>query len=180
MVLFDNINRKTLIVVSLCFLAGTLLGVYVGYTYNPVSRGENTSVLVRKTIQSPVVTSTTTLETSPKTTPADPDVIVQSSYVAMVNGEKIEAPLKAVSKDDATATIKTTVDLTPLVKQMTPKWEVGVGVSYRDDNDDSDKKVLPCVSVQRNYKHDKAVEMMFDVDTHGNVKGGSVLHKWLF
>ena len=179
MILLDNINRKTLLMVSFCFLVGTLLGVYVGYTYNPVSRGENTSVLAQKTTQSPVVTSTTTLETSPKTTPADPDVIIQSSYVAVVNGEKIEAPLKAISKDDTTATIKTTVDLTPLVSKMTPRWEAGVGLSYYDDGD-TNKKVKPCASLQRNYKNDKAVEMIIHMDTHGNVKGGSVLHKWLF
>lgn len=177
--LIKNIDKRTLILVSLCSLVSIMLGVCIGYKYNPVRRTESTPVHTQNTTSPSTVTLTTSLSTSPKTSKADPDVIVDNSYVAVVNGEKIEAPVQT-TKDDTTATIKTTVDLTPLVKQMTPKWEVGIGVSYRDDADDNDKKVLPCVSVQRNYKHDKAVEMLLDVDLHGNVKGGSVLHKWLF
>lgn len=177
--LIKNIDRRTLILVSLCSLVSIMLGLCIGYKYNPVRRTESTSVHTQNTTSSSPVTTATTLSTAPKTSKTDPDVVVENSYVAVVNGEKVEAPVKT-TKDDTTATIKTTIDFTPLVKQMTPKWEVGIGVSYRDDVGASDKKVLPCVSVQRNYKHDKAVEMILDVDTHGNVKGGSVLHKWLF
>ncbi|MDO4921406.1 MAG: hypothetical protein Q4E64_06245 [Phascolarctobacterium sp.] len=174
-----SIDKKTLVLVSCCSLVGLLIGGFIGYSYAPLSRTGDTYVHNQKT-SSPLQANTeTVLSVTPKTSESDPDVVVENSYVAVVNGEKIAAPVET-SKDDTTATIKTTVDLTPLVKQMTPKWEVGIGVSYNRDTDISDKKILPCVSVQRNYKHDKAVEVIINADTHGNVKGGSVLHKWLF
>ena len=62
-------------------------------------------------------------------------------------------------KDDQQAVVKSVIDVTPLVKQMTPKWEAGVGVDV-----DNNYKVSPCVSLQRNYKQDKAVEMVITIN----------------
>lgn len=108
-----------------------------------------------------------------KTTKSDPDLVVSNRYVAKIDGKYVEAPVQT-TKDTSTAVVSTTIDVTPLVKQMTPKWEAGVGVGCVG------KEILPCVSLQRNYKQDKAVETVIQMDTQGHFKGASVIHKWRF
>ena len=74
------------------------------------------------------MTSSTTLDVSPKQEPSAPDLVVDHSYVAVVNGEKLEVPLKTTDK--TTSKVTTVVDMTPIVSKLTPKWEAGIGVSY--------------------------------------------------
>ena len=165
-------------------LAGILLvGVLIiGLYFTSVRRGENTNVHQQETpkitTSKPTVTTQSTLNVTRKTTESEPDLIVSNKYVAKIDGKFVEAPMKDVSykdKNNTTTTVSTTIDVTPLIKQMTPKWEAGVGVGCTDKGD-----VLPCMTLQRNYKHDKAVEAVIQIDTDGNFKGASLVHKWRF
>ena len=175
-----NINKTTIRYI----LAGILLGVLItGLYFTSVRRGENTNVHQPETSKTTTsklpVTTQSTLSVTKKTTESEPDLIVSNKYVAKIDGKLVEAPIKNVSykdnnSDGITATVSTTIDVTPLVKQMTPKWEAGVGVGYVDND------VLPCMTLQRNYKHDKAVEAVIQIDTSGNFKGASLVHKWRF
>lgn len=173
-----DINKTTIRYI----LAGVLVIVLIiGLYFTSVRRGENTNVhqpeTPKITTSKPVVTTQSTLSVTKKTTESEPDLIVSNKYIAKIDGKLVEAPMKNVSykdKNNTTATVSTTIDVTPLVKQMTPKWEAGVGIGYVD------KDVLPCMTLQRNYKHDKAVEAVIQIDTDGNFKGASVIHKWRF
>lgn len=172
-----SINKTTIRYI----LAGILFGVLIiGLYFTSVRRGGNTNVHqpeTPKTTSKLPVTTQSTLSVTKKITENEPDLIVSNKYVAKIDGKLVEAPMKNVSykdKNSTTATVSTTIDVTPLVKQMTPKWEAGVGVGYVD------KDVLPCMTLQRNYKHDKAVEAVIQIDTSGNFKGASLVHKWRF
>lgn len=158
-------------------LVSFLLGVLITGIFFSVRRGENTNVHQQET---PKITGNTTqpttkstLSVTQKSTKSEPDLIVSNKYVAKIDGKLVEAPMK-IQKDDSTAVVSTTIDITPIVNKMTPRWEAGVGVGYVDND------VLPCMTLQRNYKHDKAVEAVIQIDTNGNFKGASVVHKWRF
>ena len=173
-----SINKTTIRYI----IAGILLIVLIiGLYFTSVRRGENTNVhqpeTPKITASKLPVTTQSTLSVTKKTTESEPDLIVSNKYVAKIDGKLVEAPMKNVSykdKNSTTTTVSTTIDVTPLVKQMTPKWEAGVGVGYVDND------VLPCMTLQRNYKHDKAVEAVIQIDTSGNFKGASLIHKWRF
>lgn len=172
-----SINKTTIRYI----LAGILLVVLIiGLYFTSVGRGGNTNVHqpeTPKTTSKLPVTTQSTLSVTKKITENEPDLIVSNKYVAKIDGKLVEAPMKNVSykdKNSTTTTVSTTIDVTPLVKQMTPKWEAGIGVGYVD------KDVLPCMTLQRNYKHDKAVEAVIQIDTSGNFKGASLVHKWRF
>ena len=173
-----SINKTTIRYI----LAGILLGVLIiGLYFTSVRRSENTNVhqpeTPKITTSKHTVTTQSTLSVTKKTTESEPDLIVSNKYVAKIDGKLVEAPMKNVSykdKNNTTTTVSTTIDVTPLIKQMTPKWEAGVGVGYVDND------VLPCMTLQRNYKHDKAVEAVIQIDTDGNLKGASLVHKWRF
>ena len=172
-----SINKTTIRYI----LAGVLVIVLIiGLYFTSVRRGGNTNVhhseTPKTTSQLPVTTQST-LSVTKKTTESEPYLIVSNKYVAKIDGKIVEAPIKDVSykdKNSTTTTVSTTIDVTPLVKQMTPKWEAGVGIGYVDND------VLPCMTLQRNYKHDKAVEAVIQIDTSGNLKGASLVHKWRF
>lgn len=173
-----SINKTTIRYI----LTGILLVVLIiGLYFTSVRRGGNTNVHQPETPKTTTsqlpVTTQSTLSVTKKVTESDPDLIVSNKYVAKIDGKLVEAPIKNVSykdKNNTTATVSTTIDVTPLVKQMTPKWEAGVGVGYINND------VLPCMTLQRNYKHDKAVEAVIQIDTSGNFKGASLVHKWRF
>ena len=182
-----SINKTTIRYI----LAGILLvGVLIiGLYFTSVRRGENTNVhqpeTPKITTSKPTVTTKSTLSVTRKTTESEPDLIVSNKYVAKIDGKLVEAQMKPdVSYKDknntTTTTVSTTIDVTPLIKQMTPKWEVGVGVGYVKGSRASSNDVLPCMTLQRNYKHDKAIEAVIQIDTDGNFKGASLVHKWRF
>ena len=172
-----SINKTTIRYI----LAGVLVIVLIiGLYFTSVRRGGNTNVhhseTPKTTSQLPVTTQST-LSVTKKTTESEPYLIVSNKYVAKIDGKIVEAPIKDVSykdKNSTTTTVSTTIDVTPLVKQMTPKWEAGVGIGYVDND------VLPCMTLQRNYTHDKAVKAIIQIDTSGNLKGASLVHKWRF
>lgn len=175
-----SINKTTIryILAGILLVVGVLI---IGLYFTSVRRGENTNVhqpeTPKITTSKLPVTTQSTLSVTKKTTESEPDLIVSNKYVAKIDGKLVEAPMKNVSykdKNNTTTTVSTTIDVTPLVKQMTPKWEAGVGVGYVNND------VLPCMTLQRNYKHDKAVEAVIQIDTSGNFKGASLIHKWRF
>lgn len=175
-----SINKTTIryILAGILLVVGVLI---IGLYFTSVRRGENTNVhqpeTPKITTSKLPVTTQSTLSVTKKTTESEPDLIVSNKYVAKIDGKLVEAPMKDVSykdKNSTTTTVSTTIDVTPLVKQMTPKWEAGVGIGYVD------RDVLPCMTLQRNYKHDKAVEAVIQIDTSGNFKGASLIHKWRF
>lgn len=155
-------------------LIGVILGCVIlyllDYTSTTVRREEDTEVHSQETSK---ITSKSTLKVTQKETESSPDLVFKNRYTANIDGEIVEAPL-VTSKDNTTATVTHTIDVTPLVKQMTPKWEAGVGVGVHDND------VYIPVSLQRNYKQDKAVEVEVHLDTNGDFKGAEVTHKWLF
>lgn len=160
------------------FILGVLVACICVCTYISVSFRKDTNVQHKETsspFQSTTsITTASKLSVSSKPPNDNTDIDVSNKFVARVNGEYIEAPLVA-SKDSTKATVTTTVDVTPLVNKMTPRWEAGIGVSYINNY------VMPVVSVQRNYKHNKAVEAAIHLDKeHGNIKGATVIHKWMF
>lgn len=156
-----------MIAINKQMILGVLIGVALGMTIDLVRCDHKTPVRPQETTS---MTSSTTLEVTKKV-PKDPDLTVDTSYVAVVNGEKLEVPLKTTEK--TTTKVTTEVDMTPIVSKLTPKWEAGIGVSYHK------KEVLPTISVQRNYRNDKAVEMSLFIKDN-QIKGGSLMHKWLF
>ncbi len=156
--------------VALWLLAGFIAGCVIARTFTSVRCVGKTPVHTQETSK---ITTESTLKVTPKVTASDPDLVVSNKYVAKINGEYVEAPVKT-TKDASTAVVSTTIDVTPLVKQMAPKWEAGVGVGCVD------KEILPCVTLQRNYKQDRAVEAVIQMDDRGHFKGASVIHKWRF
>ena len=177
-----SINKTTIryILAGILLVVGVLI---IGLYFTSVRRGENTNVhqpeTPKITTSKPTVTTQSTLSVTRKTTDSEPDLIVSNKYVAKIDGKLVEAPMKPdvsyKDKNSTTTTVSTTIDVTPLIKQMTPKWEAGVGVGCMNNGD-----VLPCMTLQRNYKHDKAVEAVIQIDTDGNFKGASLIHKWRF
>lgn len=159
----------------LCTLIGVLVTYLVMNHYNPVKRVVDTSVHSTQTTSKTPITTATDVTLVQKDNPSSPDLVVRNVYVADIDGKQIEAPV-VTKKDDQQAIVKSVIDVTPLVKQMTPKWEAGVGVDV-----DNNYKVSPCVSLQRNYKQDKAVEMVITINKeNGKVERGMLLHKWMF
>lgn len=133
----------------------------------------------------PVVQSVTSVQVKPKDNQGDPDVVLSQTYVANINGEKVVVPVAVPKRTNDTAgkpisptgspqlqgQIKQEFDLTPLLSLVRPKWEVGAGVVCLQ------RKYYGSVSIQRNYKHDKALEVTYVTDR--TTKGVMVQHKWL-
>lgn len=117
-----------------------------------------------------------------------PDLELNQTYVANINGKEVEVKVKdneqpktpaasagATASISTTATVSQTIDLTPFVDAMRPDWELGVGIGRNDS-----KTYIP-VSLQRNYKYDRALQFEIHLDAHDrSVKGFEVQHKWSF
>lgn len=117
----------------------------------------------------------TKLSIKEKEKPTDADLQMEQTYVATINQHTYRLPVKNVTKDNTTATIDQTIDLTPLLKDTLEKkrpWEIGVGVGIQDN-----KFYVP-VSVQRNYNNKHALELQLNIG-HNNsiITGGQLLYK---
>lgn len=136
--------------------------------------------------------STTSIQLEPKSSPSDEDLSLQQSYVANINGEKVSIPIVKKKDTDTTSkpnsssgtaaaqtqgqlktTITQTVDLTPVLSKLKPSWELGIGAA-RIHNE-----TFGCLSVQRNYKATRAIQLTGYVSQEGSFKGVEVQHKWL-
>lgn len=162
-------TKRQIIIIIL----SSLIVLTVGITLS-VRRYHETPVVHTETTTVPhVATSKTTLEVTSKETKSDPNLIVETKYVAQVNGQIVAAPL-TTRIDESTAKVTTEIDVTPLIKQMTPKWEIGVGLGYHKDD------LYVPVSIQRNYKMGKAVVFELHLDPSDNMRPNGVefQHKW--
>lgn len=155
----------------------TILVLIAIFTYSKPKHSSSQSNNNNNNNTEPTVN--TTLTVRPKKNDTDSDLVVRQSYTATINGTKVAVP---VSKDTSPSTLKGTqqavlvqdIDVTQLVKPLVPKWELGVGLGVHKDD------VYIPVSIQRNYKIDRALAFEVHLDKHLHPNGLSVTHKWCF
>ena len=139
--------------------------------------------------------STTSVQVVPKSSPGEEDLIVSQKYTAVINGEKVSVPIvKATTNSDRQpgspsgdanvaaqdnqvsgtnkVIVSQAIDMTPVLSKLKPTWELGLGYNYLDN------KHYGCVSIQRNYKKNKALDLTCQIRDN-QVKGIMVQHKWL-
>jgi hypothetical protein len=123
-----------------------------------------------------------TLTAKSKDTSSDPDVILKQTYIAEINGKRVEVPVvNAKAEEDSQGTIMQEVNIQPVVdlaikdakESVKKNWEAGAGVYVHAS------EVLPMVSIQRNYSTTHAVEVQLAGDREG-LKGGSLAWKVKF
>lgn len=174
MILSNLINKKlikyTLLILS--SIAVILTSYIVGYKDG---RKKNRPTVNNYRTQETMPTIKTKLSIKEKEKPTDADLQMEQTYVATINQHTYRLPVKNVTKDNTTATIDQTIDLTPLLKDTLEKkrpWEIGVGVGVQDN-----KFYVP-VSVQRNYNNKHALELQLNIG-HNNsiITGGQLLYK---
>lgn len=174
MILSNLINKKlikyTLLILS--SIAVILTSYIVGYKDG---RKKNRPTVNNYRTQETMPTIKTKLSIKEKEKPTDADLQMEQTYVATINQHTYRLPVKNVTKDNMTATIDQTIDLTPLLKDTLEKkrpWEIGVGVGVQDN-----KFYVP-VSVQRNYNNKHALELQLNIG-HNNsiITGGQILYK---
>ncbi|MDT8900659.1 hypothetical protein [Anaeroselena agilis] len=137
-----------------------------------------------------MIDSLTTLQTTLKTTPSDPDLVLTQTYKAVINGETLKAPIRPASQQPqgspkggapgTTATVRQEIDLTNIVKRLEldaekkrrVNWELGLGAGVHNG------KAYGIVSIQRNYRPDRGVEL--EVHLAPGLKGTEVKHKWMY
>lgn len=120
-------------------------------------------------------TITTKVSIKEKSKPTDADLQMEQTYIATINQQTYRIPIKTTSKDNTTATIDQTIDLTPLLKDTIEKkrpWEIGIGIGIQDN-----KLYMP-LSIQRNYNNKHALELQLNIG-HNNsiITGGQLLYK---
>ena len=130
------------------------------------------------------VTSTGTITVTPNKEPNDV-LVVHESLVASNGTRKVEVPIRnikapiynpATPNNNKTVTYENKIDVSALVRPLVPKWEIGSGVGTHRGN------VYVPVSVQRDYKVDKAVRVEVHLDPKDRMapKGVEVQHIWKF
>lgn len=138
---------------------------------------------------SPSATIQSNLVVTEKTSEDDPDLRVSQTYKAIINNQEIEVPVSAstTSKTTAsssaatgtpgnTASLRQEIDVTPIVRQLVPDWELGVGIGKQKDGD-----VYIPVSIQRNYETHKGLQVELHVDPKDQkIDGIEIQHKWRF
>ena len=154
------------IFLSLLLFAG---GYLLGYSNHKLKLSDN----LPKGSQESTVATSTSVSVVPKSTTGGANVVLEQKYVASVNGKRVEVPIKD-TKEPVSGVLKQEIDVSNLVRPLLPKWEAGIGVGRHGS-----ETYVP-VSVQRNYKPGKALEVQIHVGTDGGISGGSVVHKWTF
>lgn len=175
MMILSNLINKKLIKYTLLILSGIaviLTSYIVGYKDG---RNKNRPTVNNYQTHDQLPTIKTKLSIKEKEKPTDADLQMEQTYVATINQHTYRLPVKNVTKDNTTATIDQTIDLTPLLKDTLEKkrpWEIGVGVGIQDN-----KFYVP-VSVQRNYNNKHALELQLNIG-HNNsiITGGQLLYK---
>ena len=174
MIIHNLINKKlikyTLLILS--SIAVILTSYIVGYKDG---RNKNRPTVNNYQTHDQLPTIKTKLSIKEKEKPTDADLQMEQTYVATINQHTYRLPVKNGTKDNMTATIDQTIDLTPLLKDTLEKkrpWEIGVGVGVQDN-----KFYVP-VSVQRNYNNKHALELQLNIG-HNNsiITGGQLLYK---
>lgn len=135
------------------------------------------------------VTSTGTITVTPNKEPNDV-LVVHESLVASNGHRKVDVPIKSIKapitvdnpsnpdtpNNNKTVTYENKIDVSALVRPLIPKWEIGTGVGTHRGN------VYVPVSIQRDYKVDKAVRVEVHLDPKDRMapKGVEVQHIWKF
>lgn len=124
-------------------------------------------------------TITTKVSIKEKSKPTDADLQMEQTYIATINRHTYRIPIKTnTSKDNTTATIDQTIDLTPLLKDTLEKkrpWEIGIGIGIQDN-----KCYVP-ISIQRNYNNKHALELQLNLGHNTSIiTGGQLLYKRRF
>lgn len=175
--------------ILLALLVGILLGAGGFYLF---TKGDRQASPTHSQDSTSGLLSTTSVKAETKDSPNDEDLVLSQNYIANINGKKVSVPIvdkrtvsaanqPAVADGNAvsqtpqgiTASVEQTIDLTPVLYSLRPAWELGVGYSRVNNH-----SYVP-LSIQRNYKDTKAVEVTVFVDTDRQAKGFMVQHKWL-
>lgn len=187
---------KKYIIYILLVIMGIILGVAFKNGSNNTASSDTlntTSTTLRDTNDTSKITSKGTITITPAPSTATGDtLVVKESLVATNGNRKVEAPIRnqsvplnnSESKDTLNKNIEVTntIDVSSLVRPLVPKWEIGIGVGTHDGD-----TYIP-VSIQRDYKVDKAVrlEIHLDPTAKGDTKkilspkGIEVQHVWKF
>lgn len=146
---------------------------------------------IKATESSEKVTSTGTITVTPNKEPNDV-LVIHESLVASNGHRKVEVPIRNIKvpiivdnpsdnnnpnpDNNKTVTYENKIDVSALVRPLVPKWEIGTGVGTHRGN------VYVPVSVQRDYKVDKAVRVEVHLDPKDRMapKGVEVQHIWKF
>lgn len=172
-----------------------LLIIITGVFKHWYSRSSGHSIPNKDTIKATEttdkVTSTGTITVTPNKEPNDV-LVVHESLVASNGHRKVEVPIKSIkapitvdnpsnnpdtpNNNNKTVTYENKIDVSALVRPLVPKWEIGTGVGTHRGN------VYVPVSVQRDYKVDKAVRVEVHLDPKDRMapKGVEVQHIWKF
>lgn len=187
---------KKYIIYILLVIMGIILGVAFKNGSNNTASSDTlntTSTTLRDINDTSKITSkgTITITSAPSTATGD-TLVVKESLVATNGNRKAEVPIRNQSvplnnnenKDTSNKNIEVTntIDVSSLVRPLVPKWEIGIGVGTHDGD-----TYIP-VSIQRDYKVDKAVrlEIHLDPTAKGDTKrilspkGIEVQHVWKF
>lgn len=164
---------KDIAIVVLLVSLGVLLFIHLR---QPLTSNTSTSPTSKET----VTDVTTSLTLTPKTD--DTDLKLNQSYVATLNGERLEVPLKTskVSTGSSTAVVHQELDFTPMIEKMAasrePNWSVATGFGVHNSD-----PYVP-FSISRHYKANKAVVLEVHLDPKDNFKvtGGELKHEWSF
>lgn len=174
-------KRAIIIGVILCLITTTAVILFRHNKNNEVKKPSVSS--------SPSATIQSNLVVTEKTSEDDPDLKVSQTYKAIINNQEIEVPVSvsttskttasssaATGTPGTTASLRQEIDVTPIVRQLVPDWELGVGIGKQRDGD-----VYIPVSIQRNYETHKGLQMELHVDPKDQkIDGIEIQHKWRF
>lgn len=175
--------------IFLTLLIITISGVFKHW----YSRGSVHSVPHKDTVkvnEDKEITSTGTITVTPNREPNDV-LVIHESLVASNGNRRVEVPIRDTktpipdnynsdtpnsNTTNKTVTYENKIDVSALVRPLVPKWEIGTGVGTHRGN------VYIPVSIQRDYKVDKAVRVEVHLDPKDRMtpKGVEVQHIWKF
>lgn len=167
-------NIKYIVFIIIISVLSFIVGGYSFYYYYYYNNHNRTVITTdySNSHQGSSIDSSVQVSIKDKEDPEDPDLIVDTDYVAKVNGQtlsipKLSTPTLSTSKKTTPVSsggtqtqIKTEVDLTPVIEEVAEMkydkdWEVGVGLN-------TDGQM--CMAIQRNYNRDAGVELMVNQD----------------
>lgn len=173
-------NKRTIITVILVILLlVSLSSIYVGYKLGKTSsRTDEIQTTRRQTSakHSGILTQTTDIRLTPKTTPEDPDIEISTPITAKINNKTYQ--LASVRNGDSENTsvldenklrtqrvqVKSELDITPVVEEIAEArykrtHEIGIGIGYTANN-----LTIP-ISYQYNMSDNKkAIEAIIQIN----------------
>lgn len=176
-----NHNKRTIITVTLVILLlVSLSSIYVGYKLGKTSSRTDEIQTTRKQTSSSkhsgILTQTTDIRLTPKTTPEDPDIEISTPITAKINNKTYQ--LASVRNGDSENTsvldenklrtqrvqVKSELDITPVVEEIAEArykrtHEIGIGIGYT-----ANTLTIP-ISYQYNMSdNNKAIEAIIQIN----------------